>query len=758
MGSGRRIVKHTGILMFMELGIRVLDALVSIILARYLAPEGFGLLAFALSFPSLFSILPGFGMGSLITRDMARDPRDLGRYLVNGLLAKAFLAALTMAVIWAVVVALRMPPGKIFLVMLGSLLMLFETNIRFTLSFFQAAQRMGTVAVVNLAVRAAWVVLSLLVVVLGGWIGELLTVRILIHAVGLVVAVALVHYRLERARWAFDLSFTGRMLKASVPFALFRLFGTVYTDLDTVMLSALRGDVMTGFYAASNKVLRLFTFIPSSFFGAVLPALSRFSRESHDDLVRTMQRSLKYLLILSLPIAGGICMTAPQLVSLLYGPSYGGAVPALRILIWTLVFTFLNSVVTASIAAVGREKRGSAVLFLGVLVSGLSNLIVVPRFGHLGAAATTVLAEGIVFVLQIRLLKRTLPDLKVWRQTVGPVVATAALMLAAWAVRWMPFAAVVGVAGVVYLGVLVALRDVGRAEWSFLRDLVRRKPLPVRARTWRRPTCGSGITVHCRVRNEERFVRAALSSVLPLADRVLVYDTGSEDATLAKIAAIRSPKIEIVEKPSSDARGIMEYRNEMIESTDTEWFLLVDGDELYPAAVIARILEELGEVPDDVHRIVFHRRHFLSGFDFVSPLDTVGRLFRTRAIRWRLYDDADNRVGHETSYLPGGPAVSPKTYSAVFPKDIFFFHCHHLARSPHDGDMGAMRRWRAPKLPALPYFGPWPEVLDVGKVERHFSLRAVRQCLSLNAELLRHASLQASEKILERVRDHAAVS
>ena len=41
-GEGRKVMGHTGILMGMQLGIRMMDAVVSIILARYLLPEGFG--------------------------------------------------------------------------------------------------------------------------------------------------------------------------------------------------------------------------------------------------------------------------------------------------------------------------------------------------------------------------------------------------------------------------------------------------------------------------------------------------------------------------------------------------------------------------------------------------------------------------------------------------------------------------------------------------------------------------------------------
>ena len=99
MAKGK-FAKNAGMLMLMELGIRGMDALVVFILARYLAPEGFGLLAFALAFSGLFGILPGFGMGALTIRNVARAPDQLNRFLINGLIVKLGLAGITLLIIW----------------------------------------------------------------------------------------------------------------------------------------------------------------------------------------------------------------------------------------------------------------------------------------------------------------------------------------------------------------------------------------------------------------------------------------------------------------------------------------------------------------------------------------------------------------------------------------------------------------------------------------------------------------------------------
>lgn len=224
------------------------------------------------------------------------------------------------------------------------------------------------------------------------------------------------------------------------------------------------------------------------------------------------------------------------------------------------------------------------------------------------------------------------------------------------------------------------------------------------------------ITVHCLVRNEERFVRQAILSVLPLAQRVLVYDTGSTDATLDILSSFQSDRIEIVQKRASSSRELTEYRNEMIERTTTEWFMLVDGDEIYPAHAVQRIVNEMRTVPPTVHRINLDRRDFVGSFNFILPVYRIGRIFRTSRIRIRTDKLLHNRPWVEPPYLRDDPSAPLDQCTMQFPADIFFFHCQYLVRSSKDIDLGALRRWRKPRFLARPYFGPWPETLELSDI------------------------------------------
>lgn len=92
------------------------------------------------------------------------------------------------------------------------------------------------------------------------------------------------------------------------------------------------------------------------------------------------------------------------------------------------------------------------------------------------------------------------------------------------------------------------------------------------------------ITIHTIVCNEDRFIKAALTSVLESSDvtRALVWDAGSIDKTVTEIQSINDPRIEFRQLGKVDRKQLVEYRNEQLKLTKTPWFMLLDGDEIWP--------------------------------------------------------------------------------------------------------------------------------------------------------------------------------
>ena len=95
------------------------------------------------------------------------------------------------------------------------------------------------------------------------------------------------------------------------------------------------------------------------------------------------------------------------------------------------------------------------------------------------------------------------------------------------------------------------------------------------------------ITVHCLVKNEEVFVGPAILSIIDVVDKVLVFDTGSIDGTVAVIKDLQGrypEKIVFEEKGLCDKKRHTDLRQEMVDRTETQWFMILDGDEVWSDA------------------------------------------------------------------------------------------------------------------------------------------------------------------------------
>lgn len=103
------------------------------------------------------------------------------------------------------------------------------------------------------------------------------------------------------------------------------------------------------------------------------------------------------------------------------------------------------------------------------------------------------------------------------------------------------------------------------------------------------------ITAHVLVRNEDRFIWFSIMSVINYVDKMIVYDTGSTDNTVKIIKYIISHgyenKIVFEEKGEADRATLGKLRDEMVKKTTTDYFLILDGDEIWWKSSIKELID-----------------------------------------------------------------------------------------------------------------------------------------------------------------------
>jgi len=107
------------------------------------------------------------------------------------------------------------------------------------------------------------------------------------------------------------------------------------------------------------------------------------------------------------------------------------------------------------------------------------------------------------------------------------------------------------------------------------------------------------VTVHVLIKNEDRWIWYTLMSVLDYVDKILIYDTGSTDRTIDIIKSIDSPQIILESHPISTRQDLVKLRRDQLERTTTPWFMLLDGDEIWPQANLFKLLTAASAAPQD---------------------------------------------------------------------------------------------------------------------------------------------------------------
>ena len=196
------------------------------------------------------------------------------------------------------------------------------------------------------------------------------------------------------------------------------------------MLSMMKGDASVGLYSAAYKLSEPLSLIPSALVISLFPIMSASFKSSREELIKTYRLGIKYILIIMLPIAMGTTLLADKIIFWIYGMEFSGSVTALQILIWALVFTSINPVLTRLLTAIGKQKLNTLSSALCATFNVALNFILIPILSYNGAAIATVLTNIIFFVSSFYFVSKYMHVLPIHKIFIKPVISS--LIMAAF--------------------------------------------------------------------------------------------------------------------------------------------------------------------------------------------------------------------------------------------------------------------------------------------------------------------------------------
>lgn len=371
---------------------------VTLWLARYLAPELFGVYNYAIAFTALFSVVATFGLQSVVVQYLVDKPDQQ-----NFTLASAFaiqLAGGVIAFILSVLVAFNLvgnEPTVLVAVLLLSTINLFRFSDTVRYYFESRVQSKRIVVTENLV--------FMLIVLLR--IAMILLELPLIYFVALLVLEGVLTtlaffclfgtQKLKALR--FDNSNFLSMLKVAWLLALSVGAAMLYMRVDQIMLASLLNQEAVGIYSAAVRISEIWYVFPTVIVGSVFP---RIIRELRIDAARA-NRALDVLLtsfsIVSISVGLLVGSYSTEIIVFLFGEDYRASASVLSIHVWSSVFVFSGILGSRWLVAMDMQKVLLVSTLIGVVANIAMNYLMIPVYGVEGAAWATLVAQFMSAIL-----------------------------------------------------------------------------------------------------------------------------------------------------------------------------------------------------------------------------------------------------------------------------------------------------------------------------------------------------------------------
>lgn len=205
---------------------------------------------------------------------------------------------------------------------------------------------------------------------------------------------------------------------------------SIYLNLDVVMLRFLQSNEAVGYYNAGIKVKTVLVTCVTSLGTVLLPRLSYYIETADKKAFQLMVgKAFRFVFVAASAVTVYFSIFARESILLLSGEAFLPAVGPMMILMPTVLLIGLSNVTGIQILTPnGREREVMYSIWGGAILDFVLNLIVIPKFSANGAALSTLLAEGMVLLLQCWFLRDVLwsyiRQVQCWKIVIALVVAS----------------------------------------------------------------------------------------------------------------------------------------------------------------------------------------------------------------------------------------------------------------------------------------------------------------------------------------------
>lgn len=367
---------------------------IGIFIARYLGAREYGVLKYVISIVSLFTVLATFGTDNIILRELSKPLQDKSAILGSAFIFRVLMSVITFLLLMFFVRFYEKDSTIIKYILLYAT-SLFSVPLAVSALYFKSVLKNEFIVKSEIIRTLFSVSLKVLFIVYDiplFWFVFISAIDIIFP---FVFCLFFMRNMQNPLKWTVNVKLIKFLGRASLPLLLAGVSATISSQVDQVMLRKFIGTESVGFYGVAISFLSLIIFLPQIVGTTVFPILVGIKEKSEKQFEEKIQLFSDFVFWGSFVLALIVSLLAQWFVPLLYGPEYAPSIPILQILAWKCVIVSFGITTTYWAIAYGFQKSIMIRDIIGALVNIGLNFLLIPKFGTVGAAWTTIISYSI---------------------------------------------------------------------------------------------------------------------------------------------------------------------------------------------------------------------------------------------------------------------------------------------------------------------------------------------------------------------------
>lgn len=390
----RRLSRNTLILLISNVGTAFLAFLLTVLIGRGLGDVGLGHYATVMAWIFPLTILADFGMGTLITRDVAQKREQTMSYIQQALWWRWTLGGSVIALVWIFAPFVSSDTEIVTGLRIASFLIGIDSIFGIYTAVWRAWEIMWPILILNVGLLVLQVLGTGIVLWQKGDLQAVFMVLVIADAVQLAATWGLWrwHFQPESQK---DERLAGEFLQKASPFAIAGILTAVYARLIFLLLETQTSPEVVGWFAAASRFIEAAKMPIFALFGAVFPMMSALEPTQ---LQRLLKRVNRGLMLYGVGAAVGFTLLSDIILELTFGHEFQNAATMLVVLGFSLIPFLIRQNLATVHYALRQEKIVNWFLLAILPIQSIVGVVLIRNLDGEGAAWTVLCTEGLLMV------------------------------------------------------------------------------------------------------------------------------------------------------------------------------------------------------------------------------------------------------------------------------------------------------------------------------------------------------------------------